>query len=217
MLSVIEGRVLGCLLEKQRTTPDQYPLTLNALVTACNQNSSRDPVMRLDEHEVSAALHSLKAAGILRFVHPSHGRSVIRYRQVADESWGLEPEASAVLAILLLRGPQTTAELRSRTERLHEFESLDAVQAALTQLATQARAELVDRQPGQKEARWRQLVADETEVISGMSVVDGSAVSGSVADRLALLEARIARIEAAIGDLPDSNEPDHTGQAADSE
>ena len=85
MLTVIEGRVLGCLLEKERTTPDQYPLTLNALVSACNQSTSREPVLNLDEHEVDAALSSLKGASLLRFVHPMHGRSVTRFRQVAVE------------------------------------------------------------------------------------------------------------------------------------
>lgn len=210
MLNVIEGRVLGCLLEKERTTPDQYPLTLNALVTACNQSTSREPVMRLDDDEVTAALHSLKAAGLLRFVHPSHGRSVIRYRQVAAERWQLDSEASAVMTILLLRGPQTVAELRSRTERLHEFSSLDEVQSTLTELSNHGRVELVDRQHGQKEARWRQLVADEAEAIVGPQVVDPNAVSGSVADRLARLEARLARIETAIADLLDNDDnPDH--------
>ena len=117
MLTVIEGRVVGCLLEKERTVPDQYPLTLNTLVSACNQSTSREPVMHLDEHEVDAALTSLKTQGLLRFVHPSHGRSVTRYRQIADEVWELEPDAAAVVGVLLLRGPQTAAELRQRTER----------------------------------------------------------------------------------------------------
>ena len=201
MLNVIEGRVLGCLLEKQRTTPDQYPLTLNALVTACNQSSSREPLMRLDEHEVTAALHSLKAAGLLRFVHPSHGRSVIRYRQVSDEKSGLEPASSAVLAVLLLRGPNTVAELRLRTERLYEFASLDEVQGVLSELAAAGRAELVDRQYGQKEPRWRQLVADEADVSMAPPMISAEAVSGSVADRLARLEARLTRIETALADL----------------
>src|SRR6185312_13067535 len=106
MLTIVEGRVIGCLLEKERTVPDQYPLSANALVSACNQSTAREPVMHLDEHEVLAALDSLKAAGLIRFVHPSHGRSVTRYRQVIDERRSLEPPATAVLALLLLRGPQ---------------------------------------------------------------------------------------------------------------
>src|SRR4051812_16993007 len=112
MLSIIEGRVLGCLLEKERTTPDQYPLTLNALVSACNQSTSRDPVMALDTHDVEAAIMSLKTAGYPRLVHPSHGRSVTRYRQVADEHHDWTRGQGALMAMLLLRGPQTLSELK---------------------------------------------------------------------------------------------------------
>ena len=95
MFTVIEGRVLGCLMEKERTVPDQYPLSMNALVLACNQSSSRDPIMTLDEHEVEAAIASIKLQGGARVVHPSHGRSVIRYRHVLDEKLALEPSESA--------------------------------------------------------------------------------------------------------------------------
>lgn len=199
MLTVIEGRVLGSLLEKERTTPDQYPLTLNALVLACNQSTSRDPVMHVAEHEVEATLTGLKSQGILRFVHPSHGRSVTRFRQVADESWNLTAESSAVLAVLMLRGPQTAAELRTRTERLHRFDTLEAVEDALRDLARAGRAQLLERQPGHKEARWQQLVAEEELVAPSAA---GSSSSGpSTSERLAQLEERVARLEAALGDL----------------
>src|ERR1700740_1682538 len=104
MLSVIEGRVLGCLMEKERTVPDQYPLSMNALVLACNQSSSREPVMSLDEHEVDAAVTCMKGQGLVRVVHPSHGRSVTRYRQVADEKHELDDAAAAIIAVLLVRG-----------------------------------------------------------------------------------------------------------------
>ena len=201
MLTVIEGRVLGCLLEKERTTPDQYPLTLNALVSAANQSTSREPVMHLDEHEVDATLTSLKAQGLLRFVHPSHGRSVTRYRQVADEKWVMEPEQLAIVAVLLLRGPQTAAELRSRTERLYEYEHVEAVEAVLAALAAQGVVQLLERQLGQKEARWQQLLAEEIEQTFAAVVIEPSAVRGSTADRIAQLEARVARLEAALGDL----------------
>ena len=212
MLTAIEGRVLGCLLEKERTTPDQYPLTLNALVSACNQSTSREPVMRLDDHEVEAALTSLKGQTLLRFVHPSHGRSVTRYRQVAVESWGLEPDAAAVVAVLLLRGPQTAAELRSRTERLHEFSSVEAVEAVLHALAADQRVQLLERQHGQKEARWQQLFADEPEVVwAPAAAVPAEAVRGSVAERIAELEARVARLESALADLLPPTE-EATGQ-----
>lgn len=209
MLSVIEGRVLGCLLEKERTTPDQYPLTLNALVSACNQSTSREPVMHLADHEVDGVLAELKAEGLLRFVHPSHGRSVTRYRQVADEAWGLDAPSAAVVAVLLLRGPQTVAELRTRTERLHAFESVEAVDAALQVLAAQGQVRLLDRQPGQKEARWQQLLAEEAEVVQapaadgvpGAGAAGGGPPGGVMADPVADLEARVAQLEAALADF----------------
>ncbi|MEY4339537.1 MAG: hypothetical protein RLZ14_1387 [Actinomycetota bacterium] len=201
MLTVIEGRVLGCLLEKERTTPDQYPLTLNALVSACNQSTSREPVMHLDDHEVDSALTTLKGHGLLRFVHPMHGRSVTRYRQVAVEQWALERDAAAVVAVLLLRGPQTAAELRTRTERLHEFASVEDVEAVLRALEAAGWAQLLERQPGQKEARWQQLLADEAEVPSAPSALSPDQVRGSAAERIAALEARVERLEAALADL----------------
>ncbi len=205
MLTIIEGRVLGCLLEKERTTPDQYPLTLNALLLGCNQSTTRDPVMHLADHEVETTLAALKSAGMLRFVHPVHGRSVTRYRQVADESWGLAPDATGVVAVLLLRGPQTVAELRTRTERQHRFDSPEAVEEVLRELAAGGRVQLLDRQPGQKEARWQQLFADEAE--PSVAALSSSSVSGDTADRLAQLELRVARLESALSDLLPHDEP----------
>jgi len=204
MLTIIEGRILGCLLEKERTTPDQYPLTLNALVLGCNQSTSREPVMHVADHEVEATLAGLKAGGLLRFVHPAHGRSVTRFRQVADESWGLSPDAAAVIAVLLLRGPQTVAELRTRTERQHRFDSPEAVEEVLRELAASGRVQLLERQPGQKEARWQQLFAEEAE--PSVAAFSGHSPSGGTADRLAQLEARVARLEAALGDLLPPND-----------
>jgi len=206
MLTIIEGRVLGCLLEKERTTPDQYPLTLNALVLGCNQSTSREPVMNLEDHDVESTLTALKSAGMLRFVHPAHGRSVTRYRQVADESWGLAPDAAAVIAVLLLRGPQTVAELRTRTERQHRFATPEAVEEVLRELAVAGHVQLLERHPGQKEARWRQLFAEEAE--PSVAAASSSSVSGGMADRLAQLEARVARLESALSDLlPDQDSP----------
>ena len=153
--------MLGCLLEKQRTVPDQYPLTLNALLSACNQSSSRDPIMHLTEHDVETAIGSLKTQGLARLVHPSHGRSVTRYRQVADETWELEGDATALLSVLMLRGPQTVAELRSRTERQHAFGSLGELQEVLDALQQRELVRLLERRPGQKEQRWQQLLAEE--------------------------------------------------------
>jgi len=201
MLSVIEGRVLGCLMEKERTVSDQYPLTMNALVSACNQSSSREPIMSLDEFEVDASLTSMKSQGFIRIVHPSHGRSVTRYRQVAVEKFELEEPEAAVVAVLLVRGPQTVAELRSRTERLHPFESAAEVDASLHVLAGKELVRLLDRQVGQKEQRWQQLIAEEAEPVATPSAVTPSSVTGSMADRVAQLEDRVAKLEAALADL----------------
>ncbi len=201
MLTVIEGRVLGCLMEKERTVPDQYPLSMNALVSACNQSSSREPIMALDEFEVDASITSMKLQGLVRIVHPSHGRSVTRYRQVADEKLELDEAAAAIVAVLLVRGPQTVAELRSRTERLHTFESTGEVDSCLHNLAESALVRLLDRQTGQKEQRWQQLIADEAEPVAAPMAVVPSAVAGSISDRVAQLEERVAKLESALADL----------------
>lgn len=200
MLSVVEARVLGCLLEKERTTPDQYPLTLNALVTACNQSTSREPVMALAEHQVQSTLDDLKAAGLVRMVHPSHGRSVTRYRQVFDERTGLEPPTAALMAVLLLRGPQTSSELRARTERLHGFTSQAEVDQVLAEAATAGHVQLLPRAPGQKEPRWQQLVAEE-QAVEVVERVDAAPSTTDWRTRVEQLEARVAALEAALGDL----------------
>ena len=162
-LTPVEARVIGSLAEKQLTTPQQYPLTLNALVLACNQSSNRDPVVSYDEGTVEQALSSLREAGLLRFVHPSHGRSVTRYRQVLDERFGLDSRGLSVLTVLVLRGPQTVGELRARTERMADFASLDEVEAELGRLCHEpdALVRRLPRRPGQKEERWAQLLGEE--------------------------------------------------------
>jgi hypothetical protein len=155
-LDAIEQRVIGSLLEKERTVPDSYPMTLNAVRTACNQASGRDPVMALGELEVQAGLDRLRGQGLTRVVHPSHGARMPKHRQVLDDVLGLEPAERAVLTLLLLRGAQTAGELRSRADRLHDFDTLEQVQATLHMLAVRpdALTEELPRQPGQKEARW---------------------------------------------------------------
>jgi len=150
------ARVLGSLVEKALTTPQQYPLTLNALVAACNQASNREPVVSYDEATVDTALHELKDERLVRFVLPSHGRSVVRYRHVLDESLGLDAGQSAILAMLLLRGPQTVGELRTRTERMAPIDGLRGVEHELELLAARDEPLVasVGRRPGQKEERW---------------------------------------------------------------
>ena len=161
-----ELRVLGCLVEKQLTTPQQYPLTLNALTLACNQSSNRDPVLSMSEDEVEAAVTSAKARGLARFVHPSHGRSAIRFRHVLDEVLGFEVRPLAILAVLVLRGPQTPGELRARTERMADFSSLGDIEDTLEELASAPTAlvERLPRKPGHKEVRFAHLIGDGTDV-----------------------------------------------------
>jgi uncharacterized protein YceH (UPF0502 family) len=167
-----QGRVIGCLIEKQLTTPQQYPLTLNALLSACNQSSNRDPVVHYDDGVVDQALVSLKEAGLVRFVHPSHGRSTTRYRQVLDERFVLDESALAIVAALLLRGPQTAGELRIRTERMVPFEGIAAVDDGLRHMSggTEPLVQRLPRRPGQKEERWAQLLAPGA--ISGVQTPD---------------------------------------------
>ncbi|HUJ67834.1 MAG TPA: DUF480 domain-containing protein [Acidimicrobiales bacterium] len=163
LLSPEEGRVIGSLIEKQLTTPQQYPLTMNSLVLACNQSSNREPVVEFDERTVDSALTSLKSAGLVRFVHPSHGRSVIRYRQVLEEQLALGDTELALLGVLLLRGPQTAGELRARTERMAQFEGMAAVDSELERLVRRPDplVRKLARRPGQKEERWVQLLAGD--------------------------------------------------------
>lgn len=161
-LDAVAGRVVGSLIEKHLTTPQQYPLTLNSLTLACNQTSNRYPVVSLSDDEVHAALDSLKADGLVRFVLPSHGRSVVRYRHVLDERLALDARQLALVGVLLLRGPQTAGELRSRTERMADFDDVAAVESDLAGL-TRRDPPLVarlPRRPGQKEERWTQLLMD---------------------------------------------------------
>ena len=162
-LTFAQGRVLGSLIEKQLTTPNQYPLSLNALALACNQSSNRTPVVELTESEVADVVAELKDVRLVRFVLPSHGRSVVRYRHVLDEAWGLDPAQLALLATLLLRGPQTAAELRTRSERAVHVEHLADVEHTLGLLAERDGALVVrlPRRPGQKEERWAQLLAPD--------------------------------------------------------
>lgn len=160
VLDPVDQRVLGSLLEKERTVPDTYPLTLNALRSACNQTTGRDPVLALEDHELTSSIDRLKALGLARIVHAGAGARATRYRQVADERLGLDDAERAVLTLLLLRGPQTPGELRSRSDRLHPFGGLDEVADALARLRERAPAFVreLERQPGQKERRWTHLL-----------------------------------------------------------
>src|SRR6185436_6574160 len=155
-LDPIEQRVVGCLVEKELSTPDVYPLTLNALVAACNQTSNRDPVSRLSPGDVEAALLRLMADLL---VWRDRGSRALRWKHSLDDKLALrEPAPKAVLAELLLRGAQTPGELRARTPRMHQFVELTEVEETLRALAARSLVEELPRQPGQKERRWRQLL-----------------------------------------------------------
>jgi uncharacterized protein len=171
-LDPVELRVLGALLEKQRTTPDQYPLSLNALRLACNQATSRDPVMDLDEDEVREAVRRLANAGWARLASGA-GSRVAKYRQLFDESLDLLPSESALLAVLFLRGPQTVNQLRTRADRAHSFRDDDEVAETLERLAEAELVRELPREPGQRETRWLHLLAaEEQEPPSLEDVID---------------------------------------------
>ncbi|MBK5221037.1 MAG: YceH family protein [Thermoleophilia bacterium] len=153
----VEIRVLGCLVEKQRTTPDAYPLSLNALRLACNQSTNRDPVVAYDEEMVSAALRRLAQRGWTRLTSGASSRAR-KYRHLLPEALGLDPAEVSLLAVLMLRGPQTPGELKQRSERLHGFADLAAVQEALDGLIERGWVARQARRPGQKEERFSQLL-----------------------------------------------------------
>jgi hypothetical protein len=206
-LSREEARVVGSLIEKQLTTPQQYPLTLNALVLACNQSSNREPVVAYDERTVDETLTGLKDAGLVRFVHPSHGRSVLRYRQVLDERLGLDAPRLALVGVLLLRGPQTVGELRLRTERMAQFDGIGAVESDLQYLAELPEALVLrlPRRPGQKEERWTDLLTGDAteamaEAVSEAPSPPRAAAPGLGAE-VAALRAEVAELRAEVAEL----------------
>jgi uncharacterized protein YceH (UPF0502 family) len=152
-----EQRVLGSLIEKRFTTPEQYPLTLNALRLACNQSTNRDPVVNYDEDTVREAAQRLARYGLARLASGHTSRST-KYRHLAEEALGLSREQLAVLAVLLLRGPQTPGELKARTERIVQWPSLAEVELVLAALVERGFAHRIDRRPGQKEERFAQVL-----------------------------------------------------------
>jgi uncharacterized protein YceH (UPF0502 family) len=192
-LSDPELRVLGCLIEKQRATPDQYPLSLNALRLACNQSTNREPVVDYDEATVRDAVQRLGRIGWARLASGPGSRAP-KYRQLVEEELGLLPSETAVLALLLLRGPQTAAELKARSERLHRFASTDDVAAALERLADREIAVLLPKRPGQREERWRHLLGGE-----GPADDEPGSEPEPLEERLARIEARLAELERLVG------------------
>jgi uncharacterized protein YceH (UPF0502 family) len=199
-VDAVEIRVLGCLIEKQRTTPDSYPLSLNALRLACNQATNRDPVVAYEEREIKAALDRMSNRGWTRFASGVSSRA-LKYRQLLDEALGLsEPEIS-LLGVLMLRGPQTVGELKQRSERLHRFGSIAEVAETLDGLTQRELVARLERRPGQKEERWQQLLGGDAEATAEpvAPVVTPEADEG--ADRLGAIEERLERLEGAFDEL----------------
>ena len=161
-LDAVEVRILGCLVEKQRTTPDTYPLSLNSLRLACNQTTNRDPVMQLDETTIREALHRLSKRRFSRLAS-GHTSRAYKFRHLLDEALGLADEDLAVLGVLLLRGAQTPGELKQRTERMQGFTSLEAVQEVLDRLVKRELVLRLARRPGQKEERYVHQLSAEAE------------------------------------------------------
>lgn len=208
VLTALEARVLGCLMEKEATTPDVYPLSLNALVNACNQKNNRNPVMDVGENEVLAAIELLRDKHLITLFSGANARA-IKYRHKFGEVWPIEPAAQAFLCELMLRGPQTAAGLRGNCERLAAVPDLAGTEELLADLAARPGGALVrklDRQPGQKEARWTALIVEG----QGGTADDGAELSAPAAKAAPLAvemklpaaaEARIASLEAEVAAL----------------
>jgi uncharacterized protein YceH (UPF0502 family) len=207
-LTETEVRVLGALIEKDITTPEYYPLSLNALINACNQKSNRDPVMQLDEDAVRDALEGLQQQ---RMAGPARGADsrVTKYEQQLQEVFNFTRAETAVLCVLLLRGPQTPGELRGRTERLHRFETLDDMQSALQKLMQREPplAKILPRQPGTKESRYAHLLAGEVVKEESSSTFRSAPERNSAdAERIARLEEEVAELRRDVSEVKDQLE-----------
>jgi uncharacterized protein YceH (UPF0502 family) len=201
-LDPVEIRVLGALLEKQEATPEYYPLTLNALVAACNQKSNREPVTELSAGEVEAALDRLRKHVL---VWKTGGSRAEKWEQNVERRWGLDAATKAVMTLLLLRGAQTPGELRARSDRLHAFATLDEVESALAKLAESPEALVAElpRRPGQKEARWTHLVGGPVESVAAPAA-PAPAPSGRpdpLASRVTALEEQMAALSRELSEL----------------
>ena len=209
-LTDVDVRILGSLIEKELTTPDYYPLSLNALTNACNQTSNREPVVHYDEDTVGRAIEGLRKRSLVRVVQQS-GSRVSKYRHLVNETLGLVTRQTAVLSVLMLRGPQTVGELRTRTERLVRFESLEEVETVLEQLMERTPdpiAVRLPRQPGQKEVRYAHLLAGEVTyeappdrpAHSPAAHAPRAAAEGGP-DRVAALEQAVEELRREVTDL----------------
>jgi uncharacterized protein YceH (UPF0502 family) len=210
LLNDIECRVLGSLIEKEITTPEYYPLSLNALVNACNQKSNRDPVMTLDEAAVRQALHSLDGQSLVRSISTSDSR-VTKYEHRLQEAFNFYRHEIAILCVLLLRGPQTPGELRTRTERMHSFDDLTAVQSSLQHLMKREPplVKVLPRQPGTKEARYAHLLSGDVETLETKPAAEPQSIAASASregnahleKEVAALRQEVASFQAEVAEL----------------
>ncbi len=201
-LSAVEARIVGVLSEKQRTVPDTYPLSLNALVAGCNQKTSRDPVMEISEAEAATAIDNLKS---LSLVVESSGGRVARYSHNLDRVLQVPSQSVAILTTLMLRGPQTAGELRINCERMHRFADISAVEGFLNELAERSSGALImelPRQPGSRENRWAHLLSGTPEI--NQLSTPGTPAGGELAElrsRVAVLEDELAQLRAIVSRL----------------
>lgn len=207
LLSEAEARVLGVLVEKQRTVPDTYPLTLNALVAGCNQKTSRDPILSLSDTDVQEALGALKGRSM---VMETSGGRVMRYAHNAERALSLPSQSIAILAVLFLRGPQTAGELRINTERMHRFADISTVEAFLNELAERESGSLVAelaRAPGMRETRWMQLLTGQAPAQAAAAPTPlemraiGAPDAPALAAEVAALREEVAALRAAVDAL----------------
>ncbi len=210
-LSAEETRVLGCLLEKQRTTPDAYPLSLNSLRLACNQSTNRDPVVDYDEALIRDALHHLERRGLTRLASGSGSRAA-KYRHLLAEALPMDGGEQAIMCVLMLRGPQTPGELKQRTERMHSFADLQDVHGTLERLIERELVARLERRPGHKEERYTQLLQDREHEPAAEPRAHRPApaaapnADGDLAERVERLEREVAELRAVLaprsGEVP---------------
>ncbi|HEX8846078.1 MAG TPA: YceH family protein [Pyrinomonadaceae bacterium] len=203
VLSEVEVRVLGALVEKQITTPEYYPLTLNSLTQACNQKNNRNPVVAFDETTVAQAIESLRGKNLVYIFYGSTSR-VPKYKHMMPEVFSLNPRELAVMCVLMLRGPQTPGELRGRTDRLYDFSGLGEVEETLDSLASkepEALALKLPRQPGQKEVRYAHLLSGEISMDYLSEKEPAQAVAANKGDRVSALEHEAAALRADLDTL----------------
>jgi uncharacterized protein len=205
-LSASETRVLACLLEKQRTTPNAYPLSLNALRLACNQSTNRDPIVDYDEAVVRDALHRLERRGFARLASGAGSRAP-KYRHLLEQALPMDAAEQALICVLMLRGAQTPGELKQRTERMHPFDHPDELRAALERLIERELAIRLERRPGQKEERYAELIQESGGGDDGVSPPAAGGALDELNERISRLEREVDRLRAAIGDPSAESRP----------